>query len=136
MDDTFLVRGIERVGNLHTDLEDGLDCKNTPGDTFLERFALEQLHHDERLPIVFPNFVNGADIGMIQRRSGTRLATETLERLRILVERFGKKFQSDAAAKLQIFGGIDHAHATPTELFKDFVVSNGFAGHWGYCSAK
>ena len=65
MNDAFLVRGIQRVGDLHTNLDDGLDCKNTPGDTFLERFTLEQLHHDERLPIVFPNFVNSADVGMV-----------------------------------------------------------------------
>jgi hypothetical protein len=136
MNDAFLVCGIQRVGDLHTDLEDGLDCKNAPGDTFLKRFALEQLHHDERLPIVFPNFVNGTDVRMIQRRSSTRLAAEALERLRILVERFGKKFEGDAAAELQIFGGIDHTHATTAEPFKNFVMRNGLAGHQMVAAAR
>jgi hypothetical protein len=34
----------------------------------LQGFAFQELHGDERLPFVLADFVNGAGVGMIQRR--------------------------------------------------------------------
>jgi hypothetical protein len=49
----------------------------------LQRHAIEKLHGDERLFAMPPDFINGADVGMVQRRRGLRLALKAGERLRI-----------------------------------------------------
>jgi len=49
-------------------------------DAIAQRFALQQLYHDEVLAILLPDFVDGANVGMIQRGSRPRLALETFER--------------------------------------------------------
>ena len=49
----------------------------------LERLALEQFHGDERAAAVITNFVDRADVGMIQGRRRTSLAFETLEYRRV-----------------------------------------------------
>src|SRR5205823_14131808 len=58
------------------------------------------------------------------------------ECLRISVEFVRKECQGDAAAKLQIFGGVNHAHAAATELFKDSVVGESVAGHEQRCRCE
>ena len=49
----------------------------------LQRLAFEQFHGDERLAFVFVNVVNGADVGVIQRRGSARFALEALEGLAV-----------------------------------------------------
>ena len=54
------------------------------GDHVLERHAVEKFHRDKALALVLADFVDGADVGMVQRGSGAGLAAETFERLRVL----------------------------------------------------
>ena len=49
-------------------------------DVLAKRFAVQQFHHQERMVRRFAHVVNGADVGMIERGSGARLALETLAR--------------------------------------------------------
>ena len=82
---------------------------------------------------MFLNLVNGADVGVIQRGSGTRFAAEALQRLRVLVEFFREKFERHTAAKLEIFGGVDHTHAAAPELFQNAVMRESLADHYKEC---
>lgn len=43
----------------------------------VERFALEQLGHEERLAFVGPDIVDGKNVGMVQRGNRTGLHTRT-----------------------------------------------------------
>ncbi len=47
------------------------------GEILLQRDATEQLHYQVWPPILFPGVVNRADVGVVQRGRGTRLAQET-----------------------------------------------------------
>jgi hypothetical protein len=47
----------------------------------LEGHAVEEFHGDERMPLVFADVVDGADVGMIQGRGSLRLALEAAEGL-------------------------------------------------------
>ena len=44
--------------------------QRTVADQGLQRLAVEELHDNERLPFVLPHLVEGADVGMVQGRSG------------------------------------------------------------------
>jgi hypothetical protein len=123
------VGGIERVGYLNADFEESVYRERTTGDAILERFSFKQLHHEEKLSFVFRDVVNGADVGVIQGGSGAGFAAEALQSLRILVEFFREEFESDLAAELEIFGGVDDAHSASAEFFKNAIVRDGVAGH-------
>jgi hypothetical protein len=40
----------------------------------LQRLAVEKLHHQENLRLIFVNIVKDADVGIIERRRGSGLA--------------------------------------------------------------
>ena len=69
------------------------------------------------------NFVDRADIRMVQCGCGVCLVAKTFECLRVF--RNVIKFQCNETAKLRVFGLINHAHATGTKRFDDPVVRNG-----------
>src|SRR5450432_3567838 len=94
-----------------------------------QRLPGQALHHDEEMPLVLADLVNGADVGMVQGRCGASLAAKTLESLRILRSILGKKFQSDEPAQQRVLGFVDHAHAAAAEEFNDPVVGDGLAYH-------
>ena len=99
------------------------------GDPVLERLALQAFHHNEGSPCVFTNFVNRADVGMIERRGGARLALEALQEPAVLGEFFGQELERDHAAELGVFRLVHHTHAAPAELFQHPVVGNRAANH-------
>ena len=76
------------------------------------------------LVLLLANFVDRANVGMIEGRSGAGLAAETFERLRVARDVIRKKFQSDEAAKFGVFRFVDDAHAATTEPVDDAVVRN------------
>jgi integrase len=53
-------------------------------DPMLERHPIEIFHHDEGLLSVLADFVDRANVRVVQRRGGTGFATKTFERLRVL----------------------------------------------------
>jgi hypothetical protein len=49
---------------------------------------------------------------MTQRRRSPRFTLEPLQRLRVVSDVFGQKLDCHLPAQTQVFGRIDHAHAT------------------------
>src|ERR1700736_4561905 len=98
-----------------------------------QRHAFQILHSDERMVAVFADFVDGANIGMIQGGSGTSLTTKSFERLRVSRQFIGQEFEGDEAAKLGVLGLVHDAHAAATQLFDDAVVGDGLADELGGC---
>jgi hypothetical protein len=96
----------------------------------LESLPFEHFHDDEGVGVDFVHFVNGADVGMVQRGGGARFALESFQRLRISSEFIGQEFQRDKAAELQILGSVDHTHAATAEPFDDAVMRNCAADEW------
>src|ERR1700723_2548255 len=93
MNDSFGMSGFKRVGDLNSEIEKLLGFEWAPFDAVLESFALEQLHGDERLAVVLADFINRADVWMIQPGRGAGLAFEALESLFIFSHRFRQEFQ-------------------------------------------
>ena len=125
MDDAFGVSGVKALGNLHGEVEELFEWKRLAGDQVLEGLALEALHGDEGDVFVFADFVDGADVGMVEGGGGAGFAAEALQSDGILGERFGEKFEGHGAAEFEVFGAIDDAHATAAELFDDAVMGDG-----------
>ena len=73
--------------------------KGRPAIHVLQRHAVEKFHRDEALALVLADFVDGADVGMVQRGSGAGFAAKTFESLRVLRNVVGKEFEGDKATE-------------------------------------
>jgi hypothetical protein len=66
---------------------------------------------------------------MVQRRGCAGLTAEALKGLRVLSEFIWQEFQGDESAKPTIFGFVNDAHSSATQLLDNAVVRNGLADH-------
>ncbi len=95
----------------------------------LQRQAVEKFHGNEGVAVLVVNLVDGADVGVIQRRSGLGFALEAGQGLRVFGDFIGQEFQGNKAMQLHVFGFIDHAHPAAAEFVDDAIVGDGLADH-------
>src|SRR5580658_2020322 len=95
----------------------------------LQRYSVKKLHNQERMAILLPDLVDGADIGMIECRGRLRLPLEPRQGLSVFDDVSGQKLQSDKSAEGYVLGLVDDTHAATTKLFDDPVVRDGLADH-------
>ena len=79
VDDALLMRRFEGVRDVDRDFDHAIDGKRAFLNQLFQRFAIQELHGDEGAAAFFGDLMNGADVGMVQGRSGTRLAPETFQ---------------------------------------------------------
>jgi hypothetical protein len=80
MNDTAGMGGVERVGNLCAEIEQGIGGHGAAADAFAKRLPFENFHDEVRAPVVLAHVVDGANRRVIQGRGGTSLALEAFER--------------------------------------------------------
>ena len=129
MDDATFVRGFEGIGNLNCDFENLVAGKRLTGDEVLESFSGETLHHDEGVAFGLVNFVNRADVGMIESGSGAGFSLESFERLMVPHQLGREKLNRNIPAETKIHGAVHDSHAPAAEKFFDPIVRNDFANH-------
>src|SRR5437868_4642116 len=94
-----------------------------------QRHAVQKLHDDERLTLVLADFVNGADIGMVQCRGSLRFALEAGQSLGILGYIVGQELERDETAEFGVLSLVHHSHTATSDLFDNAVVRNGLLDH-------
>ena len=68
-----------------------------------ERLPFQQLHRDEGSPIGLVDFVDGADVRVIQRGRSLGLPLKAAQGLRVVGEFFRKELQGKWATELEVF---------------------------------
>ena len=129
VDESLGVGGVEGIGDLGCQNEQGVEFDGLAGDAVLQGRAIEVLHGDEGAAVVLSDVVNGADVGMIERGGGLGFALKTGEPLGIAGDIFGQEFQGDKAMEAGVFGFVNHAHASAAEFLEDAVVRDGLVDH-------
>jgi hypothetical protein len=66
MDDAFRTRRLQCVGDFDGQRHGCVDLHRPPGDAMLQRQPVQKFRGDEGTPAIFTNFVDGANVGMIQ----------------------------------------------------------------------
>src|ERR1700684_3896634 len=94
----------------------------------LQSLAIQKLHGDKLLVAFTANFVNGADVGMIESGGSLRFALETRQRLRIAGYVARKKPQCYEAPQRGVFCLVHHAHAADPQFFQNAIMRNLFDG--------
>ena len=87
MDDAVSMRVRQRVGNLHPVANDLFDREAAWRNDVREPLAFDVLHDDVRLTVEDADFVDGADVRMIQLRGMLRFALQSRLRVGIGAER-------------------------------------------------
>src|SRR2546425_9329779 len=100
VDDSFRMCSVESVGDLDAQIEHRLDLQRLAAYHVPERLPLQQFHGDEGSPIGLVDFVDRADVRVVQRGRSLGLPLETAEGLRIVSKLFGKELQGDVATEL------------------------------------
>jgi hypothetical protein len=102
VNDTLGVGGGEGVGNLAGEDEKHVDFDRLSGDAALEGQAFEELHGDEGVIAVLADFVDGADVGMVERGSGVSPAAKTFECVGVSGDVARKKFEGDETVEFGV----------------------------------
>ena len=81
VNDAAAMRGAERIGQLHADVEQrDRPAGGRVGNHLVECASLEQLADQKRLSVVLAGVVNGADVRVRDERGEARLAVEAIDR--------------------------------------------------------
>ena len=116
VDDTFRVRGVERICELDTPLHQAIQRHRPGSQAAVQSLALQQFHGDERLLMLVlkPGFfhrIDRADVGMVQSRRSAGLKQETIQSVLITRELRRKKLQRHPAPQVEVFGAVDNSHS-------------------------
>ena len=75
-----------------------------PRNAMLEVHTLKKLHRDKRLSLLVVDFVDSADVGMIEGRGGFGFAFEAGQGLPVHGDIVGQEFEGNESAQLHILG--------------------------------
>ena len=118
MDDAFFVSGLQSLSGLRRDIEHVAQLERARFDLLVEPGSFEESHGDERPAFELVDFVDGTDIGVIQRRRCLRLANKPSLDFLLPKQVWRQELQGDAAA-----GGIvDAFDALNAEDDIDLVI--------------
>ncbi len=126
VDDALRMRRVQSIGDLDGQRDHGFVIQGLARNQMLQGHAVQKLHGNEGVLIVLADFVDRANVGMIQGRGGARFAAKALQSLRVLREIIGQELEGDEASKLGVLGFVDDAHAAAAQLLHDAVVRDGF----------
>ncbi len=84
MNDSLSVGRIQSIRDLDDQIQKSIRFEGLALNDVLECVALEQLHGDEGLAFILVDFINRADVGVIQAGSSLRLTLKSLQRLMVL----------------------------------------------------
>ena len=135
MDDAAAMRGVERLGDLNREVNHPRRRQRPILDQVLEGPPFEQLHHDERLPVVLAELVNRTDVRVLQGGSEPRLALEPRQPLRRRNGFGAQQLDRHLASELFVLGAKHYAHAAFAEAVQQAIVGdNGWCHRHGCAS--
>lgn len=127
-----LVRARQGLRHLDRDVERVRHRNGASRDPLLQRLAVVVRHRQEQFPIgCLVDFVNGADVGVIERGGGLRFLPETVVRVFIFREIGREEFQRNKPVQTGVERFVHHSHPAAAEPFDDAIVGDGLANHGG-----
>ncbi len=121
VDDSLLVRRLERLGDLPRDGEGLVEGERPALQPLGEVFALDELHDEGADAARLLEAVDRGDVGVLQLGQDLRLALETGEAVGVGGERLGQDLDRDLALQLRVGRAVDDAHPALAERGGDLV---------------
>src|SRR5262249_35718782 len=120
---------IHGVSDLCAEIENRFGREAFLRDTPAERFAGDILHGDIWLPIHFADFVDGADIWVVQSGGCPRFAQDLGAYFGVGDGASRRQFEGDITAEGFVSCPVDYTHAPGPSLFEHGVVCKSLADH-------
>ena len=124
MNDAFVVRSSESGGDLDAVTEDGFRRDADVSTEGAESFAFDQFHDDVEFAVGFGDFVDGADVGVGERRGGPGFVEEILAGGGVEAGVFFDDFERDIAMEDFVKCAVDDAHSAFANLFGNAVMAD------------
>ena len=129
VDDARRVCRIERAGQSGGDFDEFAVVQRSARQPLLQRFAVQQFHHQERNALGgHADVVDRADIRVLERGDRAGLALESRAPLRIGRHVGRQHFDGDRAIEPRVAGLVDFAHPAGAERREDLVGAEAGAG--------
>ncbi len=129
MNDAFRMSRIQRIRNLDSQRQNLLGFHRSACNLVPQREAVQKLHSDEGLPSLLSNFIDCADIGMVEGRRRLSLSLESGQCLRVFGDIIGQELQRYESVQRYVLSLVDHTHPAVAELLDDPIVGDGLADH-------
>src|SRR5690349_14113262 len=114
MDDSFAMGCVQCVGHLNGERQGSRGIQGPAGNPLTERFALQQLHDEERVSGGLAHVVDGANIRMIKGRGCARFALEAFSRS-FSLKCLRQNLYSNVAMQSTVPSAIHFAHTALSE---------------------
>ena len=129
VDDVLLVGLVQRFGRFQRDLQ-GVELAEGPSRQSLpERLPFDVLHDDAAGVAEVEQFMDAADVGMVQRRRQPGFLQQAFAGGEIVAEAAGQDLDGDLAVQERVLREEDFPHPAFAELAGDAVVRQGRADH-------
>jgi hypothetical protein len=135
VNDTRLVRRLEPLGDLPTNLERLLHGHGPAREPFSQCFAR---HEPEREEVDLPSLIDPVDLRdarMVEARERLRFALEPLEPLLVRRELLGQDLDRDLAREPGVARAIDLPHRAGAERAQDLVACERLSGDEGHAGS-
>jgi hypothetical protein len=121
MDNTFVVRSVERLRNLTRNRERRVERHRPARDSSGEIFALDKFHHQEVAAGRLFQSKQRRDVRVMDRGQQLRLALEARRSIAIAREAVRKDLQRDKPPEFGVSGFVDLAHPPGAERRQDLI---------------
>ena len=129
VNDATAVSRLQALGGLSGDVDYLVEFERAIADFVLDGAARDEGHSEEGLSLGLVDFIDGANVGMVECRRGLGFAKEAFLGFGVFNDVGAEKLQRDRTLKLGVEGFVDHAHAALAEFFGDLVVRDGETNH-------
>jgi hypothetical protein len=128
VDDSLLVSGLERLGDLAGDGEDLFEREGAALQPLGEILSLDELHDEGADTARLLEAVDRGDVGVLQLGEELRFALEARETLGVGGECLGQDLDRDLAPELRVGRPVDDPHPALAERAGDLVGSEAASG--------
>src|SRR2546422_10926196 len=126
-----LVSELERLGDLDEDRSRAIGRDRLLAlEQVCQRLACDVLHGEPEQLAALRDPVNGDDVGVIERRSGARLALEALDQAGPKSQLRWQHLDGDFAVELEIARQEDHRHAAAPDRSEERRVGKECRSRW------
>ena len=122
VNDRFVVRGLEAIGNLHEQRNGFVDRDGASRDALGQSLALNELHDQELAAFVLLQAVQGRDIRVIELSQDPGLSLEPSQAFLVLGELLRQDLDRHIPAELSVSGPVNLSHPAFADGLEDLVV--------------
>jgi hypothetical protein len=117
----------DRLGDLQSESDHAWQGETVRWNQFRKRATRHVLHDDEHVAVVLADFMDRADVGMIQRGKYFRFALQGRETINVIGRSVQQNLECDIASEPGVVRDVHGAHAPPPDERADIVVTESLS---------